>query len=232
MGPLALFFVDAALSHRETAEAHYLKAGILWDLADYLAQAQPGDLKSRQQVVQELIDEYKSALKLGLAPAEARLARFDLGGILFKEGKLELAASQYRAILATDPISYEAHSNLGAVYLQMGRWEEALAEYQQALKIDPKDPQAHFKRGLILSQQTQFREAIDAYERALTLAPNYLEAHFNLALAYELSGEPEKAIPHYQHFLKLAPQDAEHTARRNSVEARIRTFETRDRRIR
>jgi tetratricopeptide (TPR) repeat protein len=58
-----------------------------------------------------------------------------LGSAYFRAGRLSEAEREYKATLAGDSKSGEAHSNLAVVYLETGRFNEALTEVNAAKKV-------------------------------------------------------------------------------------------------
>ena len=48
-----------------------------------------------------------------------------LGSAFFRLGRLADAEREYKATIAADPKTGEAHSNLAVVYLQTGRFDDA-----------------------------------------------------------------------------------------------------------
>jgi Flp pilus assembly protein TadD len=64
----------------------------------------------------------------------------DLGVAYEAQGRLELAAREYRRALKLDPRFGRAHLNLGNVEAASGRWTGAEREYRRALTALPDDP--------------------------------------------------------------------------------------------
>lgn len=64
----------------------------------------------------------------------------DLGVAYEAEGKLDLAAREYRRALKRDPRYGRARLNLGNVEAASGRWSRAEREYRRALRDLPDDP--------------------------------------------------------------------------------------------
>lgn len=64
----------------------------------------------------------------------------DLGVAYESEGKLDLAAREYRRALKRDPGYGRARLNLGNVEAASGRWSRAEREYRRALRDLPGDP--------------------------------------------------------------------------------------------
>src|ERR1700722_14673276 len=54
-----------------------------------------------------------------------------------KDNRPDLAAPEFRAILALDPSNVDAHGNLGAVLFFQGAYADAIPELRAALKLRP-----------------------------------------------------------------------------------------------
>jgi tetratricopeptide (TPR) repeat protein len=54
-----------------------------------------------------------------------------------QEHKLDLAASEFRAILALNPKSVDARGNLGVLFFFQGKYAEAIPQFRAALELEP-----------------------------------------------------------------------------------------------
>ncbi|MBO0722575.1 MAG: tetratricopeptide repeat protein, partial [Blastocatellia bacterium] len=70
-------------------------------------------------------------------PAEIAV-KFKRAVELQRQGALEEAAVEYRAVIKSAPDYAEAHANLGAVLSRLGKYDEAVAAYQAALRLNPQ----------------------------------------------------------------------------------------------
>jgi Tfp pilus assembly protein PilF len=75
-----------------------------------------------------------------------------LGSAYFRAGKLADAEQEYKAAIAADPGTGEAHSNLAVVYLETGRYDEA----EKAVKAAEK---AGFRVNPQLKQDIKDRQS-------------------------------------------------------------------------
>src|SRR5207244_9030569 len=66
----------------------------------------------------------------------------DLGVAYEAQGRLDLAAAQYRHALRADHGLARARINLGNVHAARGRWPAAEREYRRALRSDPASADA------------------------------------------------------------------------------------------
>ncbi len=110
-------------------------------------------------------------------------AHYVLGNIYRQQGKLDLAAAEYRISLRIDPDNPEAHFNLGNCFVSSGSIEEAISEYREALKIDPNNYEYHNNLGNALALHGILDAAIEQFSIALQLNPDNEKIKNNLQRA-------------------------------------------------
>jgi tetratricopeptide (TPR) repeat protein len=136
-------------------------------------------------------------------------AHYNLGAVLFAEGRTAEAVAQYEEALRLRPDYPEAHSNLGSALFAEGRADEAIAQCEEALRLEPDYAEAHINLGGALFAEGRADEAIAQYEEAVRLKPNYAEAHDNLGIALKAEGRTDEAIAQCEEALRLKPDLAE-----------------------
>src|SRR5262245_56265759 len=115
---------------------------------------------------------------------------------LHRNGDLEAAEEEYRAILAADTGAAEARYRLGLVLDAKGRALEALG-YLESANALRNSPRYLNNLGMILGKLGRFEEALVAYRQALSLLREYPEALNNLGIALDAlgrSGEAAEAL--------------------------------------
>lgn len=95
-------------------------------------QDQLRQVQEQKRQIQEFITRGNSITISSGVPAWVSLS---LGSANFRAGKLAEAETEYKAAIAADPRSGEAHSNLAVVYLETERFNDALVEINAAKKI-------------------------------------------------------------------------------------------------
>jgi tetratricopeptide (TPR) repeat protein len=88
-------------------------------------------LQNQRMDIEESITRGSETSIGSSVPAYVSLA---LGSAYFRSGRLSDAEREYRATIASDRRSGEAHSNLAVVYLETGRFAEAYESLQNAKK--------------------------------------------------------------------------------------------------
>ncbi|HEX4824347.1 MAG TPA: tetratricopeptide repeat protein [Candidatus Polarisedimenticolaceae bacterium] len=112
--------------------------------------------------------------------AAAAAGHFAKANELVDAGKLEEAATEYAACLATAPDSAPARFNLGGVLRRLGRNDEATSQLEQAAALAPDDADVMVELGLAYQATGASAKAIASYERAIALAPESPEAKEHL----------------------------------------------------
>jgi tetratricopeptide (TPR) repeat protein len=95
----------------------------------------------------------------------------DLGVAYEAQGRLDLAAREYRRALKRDPRFGRARLNLGNVEAAAGRWSRAEREYRRALRDLPGDPDPPNNLAVALLRRGRaLAEAESLATRAVALA--------------------------------------------------------------
>jgi tetratricopeptide (TPR) repeat protein len=173
-------------------------------------------------------DELVMHQALAAAAPEVPEAHYNLGNILWRQGRLAEAADRYREALRRKPLA-KAHSNLGAVLYETGHLEEAIAEYRQALVLSGPQPGSapvspnsplipsapsrasqelfivYCNLGDALSRAGRQQEALEEYRRALAINPRSAEAHAGRGATLALLGRDVEGAKELESALTLDP---------------------------
>ena len=110
------------------------------DMAISRLQAGPQTPQTQAQILQwqmqkqRLQNRTRGLDNLSLTSPVPPLVSLALGSAYFRSERFADAEREYKAAIASDPKSGEAHSNLAAVYLYMGRYDDAESEVKAAEK--------------------------------------------------------------------------------------------------
>jgi tetratricopeptide (TPR) repeat protein len=140
--PQAKKYIEIGRFRQELARFYYIKA-IRFDpqnaqdridLGEALSAASSGleDELKRQQILEEVIAEYREAIYLDPNNAEAHTR---LGNILEIQGKLDEAISEYREVIRINSNKESvamAHRQLGITLYKQGKNKEAVAHLKEA----------------------------------------------------------------------------------------------------
>ena len=108
-------------------------------------------------------------------------ARMVEANVLYRAGRLDEAATGFRAVLKLEPRSHGALNNLGAILQQSSppRLQEALLVYTAALALPNSvaDPALLNSYGTLLCNfEERYSEARESFKRALSVDPNFKAA--------------------------------------------------------
>jgi tetratricopeptide (TPR) repeat protein len=133
------------------------------------------------------------------------LANNNLGGYLYKRGRIKEAMEHYQKAIQIDPNYAEAQNNLGAALAAEGRFDEAIENYHKAIQIRPNFAYALNNLGMALAARGQFDEAIVNYRKAIQISPNYADALDDLGAALTVMGRFDEALGYYRQALAIDP---------------------------
>ncbi len=143
-------------------------------------------------------------------PALSRLpAQLAAAGRLVAEGKFGEALAAYDRLVASYPVSAEAHFNRAVVLFRHGRADDAIAGFRAALSFRPKWTEALLALGHIEFRRGRYREAEPWFKLAAEMAPNSAEALCNLGLSQLRQLHPRRALPALKRARELAPEREE-----------------------
>ncbi len=135
-------------------------------------------------------------------------ALLNLGAVLLKLDKPDVAIEKFKQILLLDPTHFLAHSNLAALYLLREELDNAIHHYGLVLAQQPEDYTAHFNLGVIFMQQRKWETAAYHLQTATQLHPNDADAYVNYATTLMKLKREAEAISFYKKALQLRPDDA------------------------
>lgn len=125
-----------------------------------------------------------------------------LGQLYWKEGKLDMAASEFRdelALYPTDPVS---NCLLGQILRKQNHPAEAIPYLTAAAAANPKYKEAFFEWGKCELTLDHPGQAVPPLRKAITLDPEYIQAHYALGTALRKLGSSQEAA----HELRLSEQ--------------------------
>jgi tetratricopeptide (TPR) repeat protein len=128
-----LYRAQAGRQFSNQQEAQRYRQDRLMEIDEVVRQMNTGPQTARSQERLRQLHEHRQQLQQYLqrganfsiqntVPSFVSLA---LGSAYFRTGKMEDAEREYKAALAADPKTAEAHSNLAVVYLETGRLADA-----------------------------------------------------------------------------------------------------------
>ncbi len=140
---------------------------------------------------------------------ENALAHDCLGNALFRDGKLEEAAAQYREALRINPQYGDAHGNLGATLMNQGKLADAESHLREAVRIDPRHARSHLNLALILLERKALDESAAHLREAVRFKPDLEVAWRTLGAVEAQRGRTDDARLALSKALELDPADRE-----------------------
>ena len=133
-------------------------------LANDPASPRPATMDARKTAVKDL-----AKLEATVSQSSAEADYTARGITLYKEGKLDEAATELTKAVKADPGSATAHNYLGIVAGQKGWAGAAQKELEIAARLDPQDATVHFNLAVVLASQEprKVAEARHYYQLAI-----------------------------------------------------------------
>lgn len=125
------------------------------------------------------------------------------------QGKTAEAATEYRRIIAMNPLLPGMHARLGRVLLSGQPTPEAVAEakknFEEELAIDSKNAAVEYVLGELSKDENDLPGAVQHYTRAIKINADFTEAYLGLGSALVAQQQFAEAIPPLEKYEKLAP---------------------------
>nr|VFJ65516.1 MAG: Flp pilus assembly protein TadD, contains TPR repeats [Candidatus Kentron sp. FW] len=121
--------------------------------------------------------------------------------------QFDIAAKEYRAILALDPADISARISLGRCLYLSGDMDSATREFSVALEQQPDHDKANYFLGRLFWEKGQKDIAVDHFLTTLETDPEHGGAHFFLAESLMQKGDFEKAASHFRKVSEVLPED-------------------------
>lgn len=111
------------------------------------------------------------------------------GVLLFSDGALDAALSDFDAALRLDATLAQAHVNRGYTLVAMQRWQDSIAAFDRGIELGTTQlARAHFNRGIAHDELGHVREAYQDYLKAAELDPLWEEPQRELT-RFSVRGE-------------------------------------------
>lgn len=136
--------------------------------------------------------------------------RRTLGAVAARARKFDLAAREFRFVLARDPNDATTHKRLAQVLMEQRRFAEAQQHLERATALMPEDAAAQLLLAMALEAQGDWTGAANYYRRTIDLAPDNVVALNNLAfILAETGGDLDRALSLVERARSRAPHHAD-----------------------
>ncbi len=146
--------------------------------------------------------EFQNALQI--APTDPE-ARFEMGVVNEKAGKVREAAQFYQGTLDVSPDHLQAHINLARLYIFSAVPDRAMELIGPVIRIHPDNAELLALRAAAHVQQKDFSAARTDAERAVQLDPKNTDAIATLCGIYTFAKENDKARSLLEESIKRVP---------------------------
>ena len=147
----------------------------------YIAMdTRPASREFVQIARRDLADLERSAAAAAKAPARAAPAPLVEAREDRDHGRVEDAITMYKAAIAADGKSAEAHAELGALLVSSRRVADAVDVLRTAVRLAPSSAAAWDNLAFALRESGQAENAVEAYRRYITFKPNDPDPHYGL----------------------------------------------------
>ncbi len=135
------------------------------------------------------------------------IARYNLAAAEAGLGHYDLAAAEYRRLLAADPGDTRALNSLGAALEGAGALTQASEAFQQAIDHSPESCDAEFNLASLQLKLSRFEDAETHLRAVLQRCPDDASAHSALGVALDGKGDSSGAAAEFERALSLDPSD-------------------------
>ena len=201
---LGLYAIDLDTGKFHEAEKACQRALVLDRRADAVYTAL-GNLYTVSGQYDQAIDEYKTAISLASAPADAYLG---LGLAYKRSNRAALAEQSFMKAIELQPNYWRAYMTMGNFLFDAGKVDDAIPYYQRITELMPQSETALNNLGAALFVSGDFSRAAEYWQQSLELAPSSI-AYSNVATSLYLQGDYRQAADLYHKAVEFAPDDPE-----------------------
>jgi tetratricopeptide (TPR) repeat protein len=126
-----------------------------------------------------------------------------------RAGRLDVAASLYREVLATDAGNFDALHMLGVVCQQLGQSAEAAEFIERAVAIVPRNAVAHGNLAHAYQSLNRLNDAEASLRKAIALQPDWDDAHNTLGTVLRISGRVSDSEASFRDAVRLNPANVD-----------------------
>ncbi len=163
-----------------------------------------GDLLFEKGAFEKAALEYKNALRINPASAEAR---YKLGLVAESQNDLRNAFESFKAAEQQNGAYHPAVLKVAQYFLVAGQPDEAQKRLDAVLAADPESAKAHALKAALAFQRKQFDEAEKEVQASLAKDPGNVTALSVLINVYRERNETEKAAALIEKSMEMNPKE-------------------------
>jgi len=129
---------------------------------------------------------------------------YDIGVVLFKQGKYAEALKEFRATEKAGEVkTAKLDLNIGLSLLNTGQLDESITYLNSSLEKDSASYEAWFSRGVAHYQAGSFRQAKNDLAQSINLEPDYEMAYWYRALIHSEEDDHQGAYDDFSEVLRI-----------------------------
>lgn len=128
----------------------------------------------------------------------------------YVQGDYEAAATEFRHVVESAPLSAFGYDNLAAAYDTLGLKDDALEALERSIELDPDgNPIAYLNLGKLYFDESRFGDAAAMFEKSIAINPDDGLTWSNLAYSYASGADTSKTKATAQRAIELAREELE-----------------------
>lgn len=89
----------------------------------------------------------------------------------------EMAISENKNVLSSDPTNLDALTNIGNSFYASGQYDSALIYYDKVLEIDPQNSSGLYNKGLTFYSKQDYTKSMELLRQCISLHPDNTDAY-------------------------------------------------------
>ena len=156
--------------------------------------------------------------KQTIPPEQGSAAEYNTRGLSHaKNGKYDLAISDFRKAIKIASDYVEAYCNIGIVYDSKGEYDRAIENYTKAIQLKPDYAEAYNNRGITYVGKDEFDLAIKDFNTAIEFKRDYTKAYNNRGAVYSIKEDFDQTIKDCSKAIQIDPNYADPYNNRGSA---------------
>lgn len=155
------------------------------------------------------LSSYSSQAIAGDYEDNQAIDHYNQGVTYHKQGRIDVAITEYKQAIEFNPNLSEAHYNLGLIYADKKDYTDAKIMFKRVTELDPYKFEAQYNLGIMYSETGATESAISAFERAVSLSPDNENARLALGSIYAKNKQDTKAIAELRQAYRINPYNSD-----------------------
>jgi tetratricopeptide (TPR) repeat protein len=110
----------------------------------------------------------------------------------------DMAISESKNVLSSDPTNLDALTNLGNTFYASGQYDSALVYYDKVLDIDPQNSSGLYNKGLTFYSKQDYSKSMELLRQCITLHPDNQDAYIIMGDNHYAQNQFTQALTWYK----------------------------------